>query len=1095
MKVKGETSVKRLTAILKHLPVLVAMVGIAPVMAVPDSLDSAYSGIKLRNIGAAHTGGRISDFAVVPGQPHKYYIGVAAGGVWKTENAGTTFSPIFDKYGSYAVGVVELDPKNPDIIWVGTGENNAQRSVAGGDGVYKSSDGGKSFTNMGLKKSGHISQIIIDPRDSNIIYVAAQGPLWSNGGDRGLYKSIDGGKSWQRVLKIDQYTGINEVVLNKDKPDQIIASSYQRRRHTWTLINGGPGSAIHKSNDGGASWTKLSKGLPASELGRIGLAAAPSQPSTVYAIIEANDKDKGVYRSDNFGESWRKQSGVMTTSPQYYNELVVAPDNPERVYLLDTFTKVSDDGGKTFKKLAFKARHVDDHALWINPKHGNHLRIGGDGGVYESFDSGQHWNHLRNLPLTQFYRIATDNDSPFYNVYGGTQDNNTLGAAVRNTSVEGITNADWWVTLGGDGFEPAIDPSNPDIVYSQYQYGGLARIDRKTREKVYITPQPQEGENALRWNWNSPLLISPHNSSRLYYGAEKLFRSDDRGESWTAVSADLSRNLDRNKLKVMGRVWSIDAIAKNDSTSVYGSLIALDESRLQQGLIAVGSDDGLIHVSVDGGDNWRQHDKFRGVPEMSLVEDLQFSQHHKNVLYAVFDNHKQGDEKPYLLRSDNLGKSWQSIAGNLPQRGTVHSIAEDHIDPNLLFAGTEYGVFFSQNKGASWKKLKGMPTIAVRDLEIQRRENDLLMGTFGRGIYVLDDYAALRTSESKLSENQATLFPVKDTPIFIKTRRWGGYSSDKGMMGDNFFIAPNPEYGVNFRYYLRDGFKTLKQQRLAKEKKLQGQGKDTPYPSWDSLRLETQDSAAAVWLLIKDADGKIVRRLSSGNGKGLQTAAWDFRLQSIQPIQLKATPPSPWGSSPNAPLALPGRYTAQLAVRKNGELKNVGAAQSFRLTSLGESSLTAADRAELQKFQQATARLQARVLVSARLLKQQNKQLKYIFKALDASTEPLLSAASQARLVDKQLQKISLSLYGDRLKSAANEKSPWGLMRRINSIIGGHWDAQAAPLPMYRQALALAAKQQQQLSEEISRSEKSLLVLMSQLEGVNTPWLPGSTIK
>ncbi|MCV6626801.1 MAG: glycosyl hydrolase, partial [Cellvibrionaceae bacterium] len=376
---------------------------------------SVYSGLKLRNLGAAHTSGRISDLAIVPGKPHHYYVGVASGGVWKTENAGTTFTPIFDNYGSYAVGVIELDPNNPQVLWVGTGENNSQRSVAAGDGVYKSTDGGKTFTHMGLKNSGHISQILIDPRDSNVVYVAAQGPLWSDGGDRGLYKSSDGGKNWTRILEIDKYTGINEVVFNADNPDELIASSYQRRRHVWTLINGGPGSAIHKTTDAGKTWRKLSGGLPASELGRIGLAAAPSAPQTVYAIIEGNDKDKGIYRSDNFGESWHKRSGYMTTSPQYYNEIMVGPKDPDRLFVMDTFSKVSLDGGKTLTPLSFKARHVDDHALWVNPEHPNHIRIGGDGGIYESFDNGQHWNHLRNLPLTQFYRIAADNDLPFYN--------------------------------------------------------------------------------------------------------------------------------------------------------------------------------------------------------------------------------------------------------------------------------------------------------------------------------------------------------------------------------------------------------------------------------------------------------------------------------------------------------------------------------------------------------------------------------------------------------------------------------------------------------------------------------------------------------
>ncbi|MFT5520384.1 MAG: photosystem II stability/assembly factor-like uncharacterized protein [Enterobacterales bacterium] len=1057
-----------------------------------DTTKSAYSDIPLRNLGSAHTGGRISDFAVVPGHPEQYYVGVAAGGVWKTENSGTTWTPIFDKYASYAIGVVELDPNNSNVLWVGTGENNAQRSVADGDGVYKSVDGGKSFKNMGLKNSGHISQILIDPRDSNVIYVAAQGPLWSDGGDRGLYKSIDGGENWSQILKIDKFTGINEVVFNADNPDELIASSYQRRRHVWTLINGGPGSAIHKTTDAGKTWKKLAGGLPSSELGRIGLASSTSDPLTVYAIIEANKKDKGVYRTTNFGESWEKRSDYLTTSPQYYQEMVVDPVNPERLFITDTFSKVSVDGGKTFKSLAFKARHVDDHALWVNEEHTNHIRIGGDGGIYESFDNGQHWKHLRNLPITQFYRIAVDNDLPFYNVYGGTQDNNTLGTAVRNTSQEGITNSDWWITLGGDGFEPAIDPTNPNIVYSQYQYGGLARIDRETREKVYITPQPAAGENDYRWNWNSPLLISPHNHKTIYYGAEKLFRSDDRGESWKAISEDLSQNLDRNKLKVMGRVWSIDAIAKNDSTSTFGSLIALDESKLQKDLIAVGSDDGLIHVTENGGEKWQRYSKFSNVPKMSLVEDMVFSQHDKDVLYAVFDNHKRGDAKPYVLKSSNKGKSWKSISSNLPKRGTVHTIVEDHIDKNLLFVGTEYGLFFTQDGGGNWSALKGkFPTIAVRDLEIQARESDLLVGTFGRGIYILDDYSLLRTKESTLKDTEAKLFPVKDTALFIKTRRWGGYSSDKGMMGDQFFIADNPDYGVTFSYYMRDGLKSIKDKRTSKEAKLLKAGKDTPYPSWEALKNEANEEVPSVWLQVKDSNGNAIRRVEAKSTKGLHRVAWDFRLESINPIEIIKPAASPWGSYPEAPLAITGEYNVQLMKRENGKVSSISESMTFNLTEMGIGELVAKDRKALQDFQKQTAKLKSNISGASKYVKEMANRLTLVMKTLDVTPLTTEQQDKDARAVLNELRVINLLLNGDAVKSAANEKSPMGLGSRINSIIGGHWDAQSSPLAMYNDAFTIAEKQYATLVEKIRMADKNLEGLEVSLENLKAPWTPG----
>ncbi|NOR19175.1 MAG: glycosyl hydrolase, partial [Xanthomonadales bacterium] len=504
------------------------------------------AGIPLRSIGPALTSGRVSDFAFHPDQWQVHYVAFASGNLWKTENNGITWKPVFENEGSYSIGVVELDPGNPNTVWVGTGENNSQRSVAFGDGVYKSLDGGKAWKHMGLKDSGHISMIRIDPANSNIVWVAAQGPLWNSGGERGLYKTTDGGENWSRILEIDEDTGANEFVIDPANPDVIVASSYQRRRHVWTLINGGPGSGIHKTTDGGKTWRKISEGLPEGELGRIGLAAANTSPNTLYAIVEADEEGKGVYRSTDFGESWEKRSDHMTTSPQYYNELFVDPNNADVVYSVDTFTNRSEDGGKTWSRLSIKNKHVDDHAMWFDQRDSRHFYIGGDGGVYETWDRGETWRHVTNLPVTQFYRGTPDNDVPFYNVCGGTQDNFTLCGPSRTRYTAGITNADWWIAQGGDGFKAQIDPSNANVVYAQYQYGGLTRFDRITGERLAITPQPGADENAYKWNWSSPLLISPHYSSRLYYGSEYLFRSVDRGESWVAVSGDLSRQIDRN---------------------------------------------------------------------------------------------------------------------------------------------------------------------------------------------------------------------------------------------------------------------------------------------------------------------------------------------------------------------------------------------------------------------------------------------------------------------------------------------------------------------------------------------------------------------
>ena len=493
-----------------------------------EGSPEVFSSLKLRSIGPALMSGRIGDFAVDPNDYSHYFVAVCSGGVWKTTNAGATFTPVFDRQAAYSIGCVTMDPNNSNVVWVGAGENNSQRSVSFGDGVYLSRDGGKSWKNMGLKESEHIGMIAIDPRDSNVVYVAAQGPLWRSGGERGLYKTTNGGKSWTRILHISDDTGVNEVHMDPRDPDLLYASSYQRRRRVWTLINGGPESAIYKSSDAGKTWRKLTRGVPGGDKGRIGLDISPANPDVVYAIIEAADGKGGFFRSSDRGESWSKRSSYMTSSPQYYNEIICDPIEVDRVYSLNTLLQVTEDGGRTFSPAPRSRRHVDDHALWINPDNNKHLLVGCDGGIYDSYDRGQNWNYKPNLPITQFYRVSVDNSTPFYYVYGGTQDNNTLGGPSRTTNRTGIVNADWFVTVGGDGFETQVDPEDPNIVYSQWQYGGLVRHDRRSGEVVDIKPREAPGETPIRWNWDSPLIISPHDHKRLYFGGNILFRSDDQ---------------------------------------------------------------------------------------------------------------------------------------------------------------------------------------------------------------------------------------------------------------------------------------------------------------------------------------------------------------------------------------------------------------------------------------------------------------------------------------------------------------------------------------------------------------------------------------
>ncbi len=1067
-----------------------SVLAISPLVAkAADEEGNPLADIPLRPIGPAITSGRISDFAFYPGGDHEFLVGVASGNLWKTDNGGTTWTPLFDNEGSYAIGVVELDPNDSKTIWVGTGENNAQRSVAYGDGVYKSIDGGVSWKNVGLKDSGHISQIWINPENSDDVLVAAQGPLWSDGGDRGLYRTTDGGSSWDRILDIDEHTGINEFVVDPRNPDVIVASSYQRRRHVWVLINGGPGSAIHKTSDGGKTWEKITAGLPSDHMGRIGLAGASSDPDMIYAIIEANDEEKGVYRSTDFGNNWSKRSSYMTTSPQYYNELVVDPHDAERVYSLNTFTMKSEDGGKTFAPISNQWRHVDDHALWIDPTNTEHLYIGGDGGIYESYDRGDTWRHVRNLSITQFYRIQPDNEAPFYNVCGGTQDNNSLCAPSRTTVIHGVTNSDWKMVLSGDGYEPQIDPTDPNIIYPQYQYGGLARYDRRTQERVYITPQPKSGENNYKWNWNTPLIISPHSSTRLYYAAEYLFRSDDRGDTWEKISPDLTRQLDRNQLEVMGRVWGIDTIAKNDSTSIYGSAIMISESPLKEGLIYVSTDDGVINITEDGGANWRRVERFSGVPDMTYIDDVLASSHDTNVAYAVFDNHKRGDYKPYVMKTENGGRSWKSIAGNLPERGSAHSIVEDHVDPDLLFVGTEFGLFVSQDGGDNWSQLKNnFPTIAVRDIEIQQRENDLVVGTFGRGIYILDDYSALRTKQSALASEQ--LFPVRDPWLYIEGDLWDG--REKGSMGAEFFNTPNPPYGAVFTYYLKDGIKSRKAQRREKEIEIEKEGGDTLYPAWDEVRAEDREVAPAVHVMVRDAGGNLVRQVAGDAGKGLHRSAWDLRLPAPDPINLEEQGERPyWEQPPVGPLALPGEYTARLAVEREGVLSEVGDAQRFTVKALANSPEITSDRRALQDFQLKAANLQRAVAGASNAIAELENRIAYVRAALVQT--PAASDAERSRLngIAGRLADVSVAVNGDATIGGRNEPVPMSIAQRAGRIYGILAFSQSPVGGLFEESFQVAATEFTAALASLKTVERDLTALEKAIDVKGAPWTPG----
>jgi len=1051
-----------------------------------------FAGLTLRSIGPALASGRVGDFAVDPHDRAHYYVAVASGGVWKTTNAGTTWTPVFDGEGSYSIGCVTMDPHNPSVVWVGTGENNSQRSVSFGDGVYRTRDGGKTWDNMGLKESEHIGMIAIDPHDSNTVYVAAQGPLWSAGGDRGLYKTTDGGQAWDRILHVSDDTGINEVHMDPRNPDVLYASSYQRRRRVWTLIDGGPESAIHKSTDAGRTWRKLTHGLPEVDMGRIGLGVSPVDPDIVYAIIEATDDEGGFFRSTDRGENWEKRCGYRTSSPQYYNEIFCDPCDADRVYVLDTFLNATEDGGKTFNRVPREHRHVDDHALWIDPEDNDYLLVGCDGGIYESFDRGASWNYKPNLPVTQFYRVSADNSTPFYFVYGGTQDNCSVGAPSRTVDRMGIGNEHWFVTVGGDGYETRVDPEDPHIVYSQWQYGGLVRFDRRSGERLDIRPRPAPGEEPLRWNWDTPLIISPHNPRRLYFAANRLFRSDDRGNSWVAVSDDLTRQIDRNTLEVMNRIQPVDAVAKHHATSYYGSSVALTESPLVEGLIYVGTDDGLVQVTEDGGRNWRRIEQFPGVPEMTYVSCVLASTHNADTVYATFDNHKSGDFTPYVLASHDRGCSWTSITGDLPERDIAYTVAEDHVNPKLLFVGTEFGVHFTVEGGSEWIKLTGgMPTISVRDITIQRRENDLVLGTFGRGIYILDDYTPLRTATRELLEQDAVLFPVKDALRYIQSSRIGG-GDGKGSQGASFFATANPPYGAVFTYYLKDKLTTRKEQRKEAEKEAAEKDRTPPYPTIDELRKEDEEHEPSVLLIVRDETGNVVRRITASRDKGLHRVAWALRYPPSTPTVLEPpTDRSPWWEPPSGPLAAPGTYTVALAQLVDGELTPLTQPQSFEVVPLELATLPAEDRAAVLAFQKKVARLQRAVHGAMKAAQNAETRLAYVRKALldTPAADPELLA--ETRALEQRLNQLFVKLRGDQTRGKYHEPTLPSIRQRVDEVTGHWYTTSASTLTMHDAYRYAASEFEGVLAGLRTLIEDDLVNLEAKLEQAGGPWTPG----
>jgi photosystem II stability/assembly factor-like uncharacterized protein len=1098
----GRSGFVRSLPLLAVFALLVAAPGFGAGKAPAKDADSpslmkaeTFKGLELRNLGPALMSGRIADIAIDPRNGDVRYVAVGSGGVWKTVNAGTTWTPVFDHETSYSIGCVTLDPGNPDIVWVGTGENVGGRHVGYGDGVYRSEDGGGHWEKRGLEKSEHISRIVVDPKDPNTVWVAAQGPLWSPGGERGVYKTTDDGKTWKKVLGGGEWTGATDLVIDPRDPDRLYAALWQHQRTVAALIDGGPESGIWRSEDGGDTWTKLKQGLPEGNLGKIGLAVSPQKPDVLYAAIELDRRKGGVWRSDDRGASWEKRSDTVSggTGPHYYQELYASPHAFDRLYLTDVWIHVSDDGGKTFREITHENKHSDNHAIAFLPNDPNYLMVGTDGGLYETFDLAATWRFVANLPVTQIYKLAVDDSKPFYNVYGGTQDNSTQGGPSRTDTVNGIRNADWWVPLFADGYQPATEPGNPDVFYAEWQEGNLMRIDRITGEQVYIQPQPEPGDAPDRFNWDAPILVSPHSATRLYYASQRVWRSDDRGDSWKPVSGDLTRDQDRLHLKMMGRQWSVDSPWDLFAMSNFGTITSLAESPLAEGLLYAGTDDGMLAVSEDGGGHWRSIDvgTLPGAASDAFVNDVKADLFDADTVYVALDHHKTGDFAPYLYESDDRGRTWRSIAGDLPARHVVWRLVQDDVDRDLLFAGTEYGIYFTVDHGKKWIELTGgVPTIPFRDLAIQRREHDLVGASFGRGFWVLDDYTPLRGMDEQALEQPAKLFPVRHTWWYLPRRPL----SDTGPadQGAAYYVAPNPPFGAVFTYYLKDDLLSREKARQESEKPLAKAGKDTPVPSWEELESERREAPPAIVLVVRDGDGRIVRRVTGPATKGFHRVAWDLRYPPTAAItEAKSSGGEEDGFRPQGALAPPGRYTVTLAKFVDGRATELGTAEPFEVEKLRDGALPAATPAQVTAFARELDAAGGRLSAAAAALEATLDRVDLMKVALDRSTAGT-ELDGELEAIRQQLLDLDTALHGNASKTSLAEPEAPTVERRLQVVRMGTFHSTYGPTPNLRRSLDLAEQGLTGIEGRLKEMLGTTLPAFEQkLAAAGVPWTPG----
>jgi len=1056
--------------------------------------NATFKALAFRSIGPAYMSGRIADIAVDQNNPSTWYVAVGSGGVWKTVNSGNTWTPVFDEESVFSIGDVTIDPSNSNIVWVGSGENNGGRHLSFGDGVYKSLDGGQTWKNMGLEKSERISDIIIHPENSDTVWVSVQGPLWTSGGERGLYKTIDGGETWKNVLTPeDEWTGVTSLLIDPRNPDKLYAATWSRQRKVAAYVGTGPGSGIHTSDDGGDTWTELETGLPEdSNMGKIGLAISPMKPDVLYAAIEIDNREGGVYRSADRGASWNKMSDEVGggTGPHYYQEIFADQHQFDRVYIASNYSKVSDDGGETWTPINVERKHVDDHAMAFHPTDPDFVMIGSDGGIYVSHDRMENWRFIANLPLTQFYKVAADDAEPFYTVYGGTQDNSTQGGPSRTDRKEGIKNKDWFLTLGGDGHQPAIEPGNPNIMYSQWQQGNLNRHDRVTGENVYIKPQPRPGEPAERFNWDAPINVSAHDPKRIYFASQRVWRSDNRGDSWTPISGDLTKNGNRMHTPMMGRTWSVEAGWDIYAMSEYHTIANFAESPVNEDILWVGTDDGQIQVTTDGGKNWKKIDlgNVSGVPATAYVNDIRADLFDANTVYVALDNHKFGDFKPYLIKSTNLGGKWTSLAENLPDSHLVWRLVQDHVNKDLLFIGTEFGVFFTVDGGKEWIELDGgIPTISTRDVVIQRRENDLVAGTFGRGIYILDDYSPLRElTESIMEQNNALLF-APSRPV-----KWFRLDANHSRSdGDDRYVAENPEHGATLTYFLKESLLTAKEERQEAEKEMVEDKKYPKYPAWEDIEKENQEPATAVYLEISDSAGEVVNRVAGEPKKGLHRVTWDMTHARSTAITAKDEEED--DEEERGLMAEPGTYTAILYQRVGRQVTKLADAVQFELKPIRKPSLESPDSEAVPAFSGKLIAAEKRSSATAAIVEAMVKTLEDLRSAIDLTPGDVSGLEAQYATIQDEINAIKFELTGLESRERKGIK-PANISSRLGYAMSAAWSSYG-PTEQHREQFDYAIKGLDDVGKRLKTlQENSLPSLQQAVINAGGPWTSGAPV-